>query len=171
MSGAWTLHQLTDELARVGEALAGESDEEREVELSTLQIRLATDVAREAEGVALLADELDRRADAVRAIAREYQVKAARAEVAAAQLREELLSAMDRAGATRIDGERATLSVQMGPWAVDDTEADTDLLPEEYIRTKRELDKRAVRTALDQGRTVPGCRLVRKPTLRVKLGR
>lgn len=169
---AWELHTLTDEIRQLDALLDAEQDDERSEGITALRAELVERLVDLAEPLALAADARQARADALDARAAEYRERAQREKRSAESLRTALMDAMLAQGMTVIPGERATLRIQQGPPAVDVDEAsiDLDMMPDQYVRVTRALDKRAILDTLKAGETIHGCQLVRRPSLRVRLG-
>ena len=80
-------------------------------------------------------------------------------------------SILESAQLRKIELAEVTLSMRGNPDSliIDEAVALTDL-PEDLIRTKREVDRKAIREAILAGRNVPGCVLTKSsPSLLVKI--
>jgi hypothetical protein len=75
-----------------------------------------------------------------------------------------ILSILHTADIRRIELPEVTLSTRANPRnLVIDEGIDINDMPEDLVRTKRELDRKKIREALEEGRNVPGCVLVSAP--------
>ncbi|MEU7656817.1 siphovirus Gp157 family protein, partial [Micromonospora taraxaci] len=85
------------------------------------------------------------------------------------RLREFALKVMDWTAQKKIELPEATLSIRMGQPAVVG-EPDADALPDHLCRIKREPNKSAIKEALQNGRTVPGCELSNgQPSIAIRI--
>ncbi len=76
---------------------------------------------------------------------------------------------MERLGATKVDTDVATFSLQKPGGKDPVVVADDVVLPDDLVRVKREADKEAIRAALEAGRDVPGATIQQRGlVLRVK---
>jgi chromosome segregation ATPase len=84
-------------------------------------------------------------------------------------LRAAITTLMDKADVSKIEMSSATVSIRNAqPQLVGDV--DPDLLPDDLVRIKRELDKTAIKEALKAGREVSGFALSNSPpTLTIRI--
>jgi chromosome segregation ATPase len=85
------------------------------------------------------------------------------------RLRQTITALMDKADVSKIEMSSATVSIRNSqPQLVGDV--DPDLLPDDLVRIKRELNKTAIKDALKAGREVPGFVLSNAPpTLTIRI--
>lgn len=90
-------------------------------------------------------------------------------EKRAANLKNYLLTNMERAGINKIESPWFVISVRQNPEAV--SIESEDLIPKDYFReipAKFEVDKTLIKQAIKDGHEVPGCRLTRSTRLEIK---
>lgn len=165
------LHNVCADLRSIDAALNNEDDPQREGALIEARDWLLGELTLRAEDFALLIDEKSRRAEQLRAIAREYTEKAKNTELAVERYKATLLDVMSQQGVSKIPGTRATVTVCASPEAVrtDDAVFDLDLIPDDYVKVVRSLDATKAKAALQAGEEVPGCYLDRGEHVRIRL--
>lgn len=110
--------------------------------------------------------EEEGRAESVKALSKRLASKAATIQKRLDDLRGLYLHIMRSNGLKKVSGNAYTLSIRTDK-KVD--VFDQNLVPEEFLRVipeSREVDKNAAKTALKEGRDVPGCTLVESYSLR-----
>lgn len=161
------LHELTTQFRTLADELERATDEEASAIMLAQLEALGSEIQYKGEDYALIADEFERQAEAIDAIAKQYRdralVRKNRAELIRTRLRDAMLSL----GLKQLKSDRVSLTIVHGPPRV---ELEKDFDPGyEFTRVKEEIDKTKLRDALKAGREIPGARLVREPYLKVSL--
>ena len=163
----FTLYDLAAEMRHVADTLA-DMDLPAEVVADTLE-SVAMPFEQKAEAVAAVAKTYDAQADAIEAAARAMAERAKAKRTRAASLRDYLLANMQRAGISKIECPWFRIAVRQNPEAVviDDESA----IPADYRReipAKHEPDKALIKSALQDGYSVPGVHLARATRLEIR---
>ncbi len=155
------LYQLAAEYSRLLET--AEDGEDIGAALDAISDAIEVKVDRIACVLASLeGDETAAREEAKRLLKRATAVEANRE-----RLRDYLRTQMDLHGVAKMRTPRFTISVSDGPERVEIE--DESAVPETFVRTKREIDRRAVLEAFKaDGECVPGTRISRGRTLRIR---
>lgn len=169
---SWALHCLGNDIIEIDAQLDAETDEQRAAALDELRAQLVGRLVEMAEELVLVIDAREARADILDKRAAEYRDRARAEKQAAEAMRSALMDAMLAQGMTDLPGDRASAKIAKGnpKLDVDEAAVDMDLLPDEFVRINRELDKVAILAALKAGKTVHGFQIVRRPSLRLRLG-
>lgn len=165
------LYQITSELQAVIDGIleGGIDSPEAQQALDEHLAGLDEALDQKAEDYAAVIMSLQARSDARAAEAKRIRELANADATVAQRLKERLKQAMEATGRVRIDTTRFRLTVANNggkqPMLIEDESA----IPTEFIVQVPEVDKDAVRAALEAGRPVPGCTLVPRGTsLRIK---
>lgn len=165
------LYQITSELQAVIDGIleGGIDSPEAQQALDEHLAGLDEALDQKAEDYAAVIMSLQARSDARAAEAKRIRELANADATVAQRLKERLKQAMETTGRVRIDTTRFRLTVANNggkqPMLIEDESA----IPPEFIVQVPEVDKDAVRAALEAGRSVPGCTLVPRGTsLRIK---
>lgn len=165
------LYQITSELQAVIDGIleGGIDSPEAQQALDEHLAGLDEALDQKAEDYAAVIMSLQARSDARAAEAKRIRELANADATVAQRLKERLKQAMETTGRVRIDTTRFRLTVANNggkqPMLIEDQSA----IPTEFIVQVPEVDKDAVRAALEAGRPVPGCTLVPRGTsLRIK---
>lgn len=165
------LYQITSELQAVIDGIleGGIDSPEAQQALDEHLAGLDEALDQKAEDYAAVIMSLQARSDARAAEAKRIRELANADATVAQRLKERLKQAMETTGRVRIDTTRFRLTVANNggkqPMLIEDQSA----IPTEFIVQVPEVDKDAVRAALEAGRAVPGCTLVPRGTsLRIK---
>lgn len=165
------LYQITNELQAVIDGIleGGIDSPEAQQALDEHLAGLDEALDQKAEDYAAVIMSLQARSDARAAEAKRIRELANADATVAQRLKERLKQAMETTGRVRIDTTRFRLTVANNggkqPMLIEDQSA----IPTEFIVQVPEVDKDAVRAALEAGRAVPGCTLVPRGTsLRIK---
>lgn len=151
-----TLYELTTEYeALLAEYEAAEDDERRD-ELLEMIDTLQDDIGDKGEAYARVLRNLGAQRDAYKAEAQRLTNKARAAEAAQERLKAQLLSAMQRVGASKIQTTIGAWSVRTNPWSVEVLDMDT--VPAEYhVPQPDKIDKRAIlQNFKETGEILPG---------------
>lgn len=111
-------------------------------------------------------------ADALKAVEADFAGRRARYTERVQWARTALSRFMDAVGLKKVERPEATISIRDANVSViyaDDF--DVEKLPDTYVKTKKEADRKAIKEALDAGAEIPGARLSnggRVLTVRVK---
>lgn len=165
------LYQITSELQAVIDGIleGGIDSPEAQQALDEHLAGLDEALDQKCEDYAAVIMSLQARSDARAAEAKRIRELANADATVAQRLKERLKQAMEATGRVRIDTTRFRLTVANNggkqPMLIEDQSA----IPTEFIVQVPEVDKDAVRAALEAGRAVPGCTLVPRGTsLRIK---
>lgn len=138
-----TLYELTTEY----EALLAEyevaEDDERRAEVLDMIDAVQDDIGDKGEAYARVLRNLSAQRDAYKAEADRLTRKAKANEKAMEGLKAQLLSAMQRVGANKLETSIGKWSVRLNPWSVE--VMDVDAVPAEYhVPQPDKIDKRAI---------------------------
>lgn len=160
-----SLYQMTEDY-RQALAVLSESDIDEQAIADTLE-GLQGELTMKAANVAAFALNLEAEAEAAKAaedrIKRRRQVLESRAK----QLREYLLSNMQRAGIAEIAALDKSFRVRVMQGRESVQIDDEAALPRDYLVPKYEPSKTLIAQAIKDGFEVPGAQIVRKPQLRI----
>ena len=128
---------------------------------------LSDAIDAKAASIAHVLAQLDAEAEMMRAEEKRLAARRQARERRAESLRDYLRMSLDAAGVSKIKSATHTISVGDGPQRV--VVEDEGAVPQEYLRTKIEIDKRAILVAMQSlGECVPGTRVERGRVLRIK---
>lgn len=128
---------------------------------------LSDAIDQKAASIAHVLAQLDAEAEALRAEEKRLAARRQARERRAESLRDYLRMSLDAAGVAKIKSATHTISVGDGPQRV--VVEDEGAIPQEFLRTKIEIDKRAILVAMQTlGECVPGTRIERGRVLRIK---
>ena len=128
---------------------------------------LSDAIDAKAAAIAHVLAQLDAEAEALRAEEKRLAARRQARERRAESLRDYLRMSLDAAGVSKIKSATHTISVGDGPQRV--VVEDEGAIPAEFLRTKIEIDKRAILVAMQTlGECVPGTRVERGRVLRIK---
>ncbi len=128
---------------------------------------LSDAIDAKAAAIAHVLAQLDAEAEAMRAEEKRLAARRQARERRAESLRDYLRMSLDAAGVAKIKTSTHTISVGDGPQRV--VVEDEGAVPQEYLRTKIEIDKRGILEAMKSlGECVPGTRIERTRVLRIK---
>lgn len=169
--GLPSLYKLADQHKRL-ETL-GTDEELDETALQAIHDTLEGlegDLQTKAQSCAAVALNLEAWAKAAKDASKQLAARATRIERRADALRNYMLSALEAAGITKIDGPEFTVAIRKNPRAVQiATDADLGdewlVFPEPPPPTP---DKRKILQALKDGATIPGCSLTQGTRLEIK---
>lgn len=137
------LYELTTEYEALLAEYEAAEDDERRAELLEMIDALQDDIGDKGEAYARVLRNLAAQKDAYRDEAQRLMSKARAAENAQERLKAQLLSAMQRVGATKLQTSIGKWSVRVNPWSVE--VLDVDAVPAEYhVPQPDKIDKRAV---------------------------
>lgn len=144
-----TLYELTTEY----EALLAEyevaEDDERRAEVLDMIDAVQDDIGDKGEAYARVLRNLSAQRDAYKAEADRLTRKAKASEKAMEGLKAQLLSAMQRVGANKLETSIGKWSVRLNPWSVE--VMDVDAVPAEYhVPQPDKIDKRAILAAFKE---------------------
>jgi len=165
------LYEITNELQAVLDGIleGGIDSPEAQQALDEHLAGLDEALDQKAEDYAAVIRSFEARAEARAAEAKRIRELANADATVAQRLKDRLKQAMETTGRLRIDTTRFRLTVANNggkqPMLIEDASA----VPAEFIVQIPEVDKDAVRAALEAGRAVPGCTLAPRGTsLRIK---
>lgn len=128
---------------------------------------LSDAIDAKAAGIAHVLAQLDAEAEMMRVEEKRLAARRQARERRAESLRDYLRMSLDAAGVAKIKSATHTISVGDGPQRV--VVEDEGAIPAEFLRTKIEIDKRAILVAMQSlGECVPGTRVERGRVLRIK---
>lgn len=128
---------------------------------------LSDAIDAKAASIAHVLAQLDAEAEMMRAEEKRLAARRQARERRAESLRDYLRMSLDAAGVSKIKSATHTISVGDGPQRV--VVEDEGAIPAEFLRTKIEIDKRAILVAMQSlGECVPGTRVERGRVLRIK---
>ena len=128
---------------------------------------LSDAIDAKATSIAHVLAQLDAEADALRVEEKRLAARRQARERRAESLRDYLRMSLDAAGVAKLKTTTHTISVGDGPQRV--VVEDEGSVPAEFLRTKIEIDKRAILVAMQTlGECVPGTRVERGRVLRIK---
>lgn len=137
------LYELTTEYEALLAEYDAAEDDERRGELLEMIDALQDDISDKGEAYARVLRNLTAQRDAYKAEAQRLTTKARAAEAAQERLKAQLLGAMQRVGATKLQTSIGAWSVRTNPWSVE--VLDVDEVPAEYhVPQPDKIDKRAI---------------------------
>lgn len=155
-----SLYQITNEMQSILDAMHEDADSPDAMNALDEALRdLDTALDQKAETYAGLIRELELRAQARTEEMKRIRALADADATLAERLKERLRDAMQRTGRTRIDTPRFRLSVVGNGGRQPLLIADPESIPPLFIRNVPEINREAIRLALDAGQEVPGCTL------------
>lgn len=155
-----SLYQITNEMQAILDAMHEDADSPDAMNALDEALRdLDTALDQKAETYAGLIRELELRSQARTEEMKRIRALADADAALAERLKERLRDAMQRTGRTRIDTPRFRLSVVGNGGRQPLLIADPEAIPPLFIRHVPEINKEAIRLALDAGQEVPGCTL------------
>jgi hypothetical protein len=153
------VQDIQQELIRVNEITelcmseTGEIDEQLILDMIEGETNLHELILKIEDNIA----EHDMNAEAVSLRIAKLQDRKARFKRSSETLRTIILSAMDKAGIRKIQGEGATITVKVKPTALIVNEE--SVLPSNYFKTETKLDKKKLLSALKEGSEIEGAEL------------
>jgi phage host-nuclease inhibitor protein Gam len=157
------LYELAPQYAAIAAAALDDNTPEMEAALAAV----TDDLSRKVDGLVHVIADLDAEALTLRAEEARLADRRRLREQRVERLRDYLREQMDAHGITKIATATSTITVSDGPQRV--VVEDEGAVPAEYIRTKKEIDKRAILDAMkSNGECVPGTRVERSRALRIK---
>lgn len=147
---AMEVDEETGEIINAADLDAVEAEAHEKLESTALYVR---ELNAEADA---LKDEIERLTDRRRSL-----------EKRSTFLKGLMLQGIDALGATKLKTPMVTISVRTSKAVELDADA-LDVLPEGFIRIKREADKAAIKAAIDGGFEVPGAHLVENRSLTMR---
>lgn len=99
-------------------------------------------------------------AEALKAVEADFASRRARYSERVVWARTALSRFMDAVGLKKVERPEATVSIRdANPSVIYADDFDVEKLPEAYVKTKKEADKKAIKEALEAEKEVPGARL------------
>ena len=165
-----SLYAIQNEITDIVDAILDGGDAEAQQALEAHLAGLDAALDEKADHYAALIRHLEARADARRAEAQRMRDLATADDALAERLKTRLKEAMEATGRTKIETARFRLSVSNNggrqPLSVT---CDASSLPEELVTVTVAANKDAIRQALENGATIPGCELLPRGTsLRIR---
>lgn len=162
------LYQVTDEfLAAYAQLQDMELDEQTVAD--TLEA-IKFPLEKKAEAVAAMARNMESFAAQIKIAETQMAMRRSAIEARAKRLRTYLQQNLERAGVHKIESPWFTLSMKKNPPAVE--VFDPELVPDSYKRIPPvpmpEVDKGLIKDALKAGKEVPGCKLTQSLRLEIK---
>lgn len=155
-----SLYQITNEMQSILDAMHEDADSPAAMNALDEALRdLDTALDQKAETYAGLIRELELRAQVRTEEMKRIRALADADAALAERLKERLRDAMQRTGRTRIDTLCFRLSVVGNGGRQPLLIADPEAIPPLFIRNVPEINREAIRLALDAGQEVPGCTL------------
>jgi len=137
------LYELTTEYEALLAEYDAAEDDKRRAEVLGMIDAVQDDIGDKGEAYARVLRNLTAQRDAYKAEAQRLTAKARAAEAAQERLKAQLLGAMQRVGATKLQTSIGAWSVRTNPWSVE--VLDVDAVPAEYhVPQPDKIDKRAV---------------------------
>lgn len=170
------LYQLTEKYTNLRDQLFAfdtereEGDAHAEVDAVEQALANITDALEDkVESLALLALELDREAEGVKAEADRLANRKRALENRRDRLKDYIFENLQAADVMKVRGLRVTVALQKNQPAVIVEDGAEERLPMEYRRpVKVEADKKKLLVALQAGTKVPGCSVVQGLHLRIR---
>lgn len=159
------------DLAEAYQALLLEIEESNGVLSEDLDARLdeiGDALTAKADACAAMVRTLEAEAAAFKEEADRFGAKRKAAEAGAARLKTYLKSCLELAGERKVKGARFTVAIQANAPSVELEETDPEALPPEFVRVKKEVDKTAIKTALQAGEPLAFARLVQTESVRIR---
>lgn len=155
-----SLYAITNEMQSILDAMHEDADSPAAMNaLDEAMQGLDAMLDTKAEDYAGLIRELELRSQARTEEMKRIRALADADAALAERLKERLRDAMQRTGRTRIDTPRFRLSVVGNGGRQPLLIADPEAIPPLFIRNVPEINREAIRLALDAGQEVPGCSL------------
>lgn len=162
-----TLYELSAE-ARAIDAAIEDADGELTPEIEAALDALSSDLEDKVTAIVGLVRDMEARADARRSEADRLAASAKRVARQADRLKDYLTRCLDLAGRDRMETRLGRIAVRLNPPSVAiaaGAEVPRDLTRETVQRVP---DKTAIKAAIESGRDVPGCSIVRTTRLEIK---
>ena len=138
-----TLYELTTEYKALLAEYEAAEDDERRAEVLDMIDAVQDDIGDKGEAYARVLRNLSAQRDAYKAEADRLTKKAKASEKAMEGLKAQLLSAMQRVGANKLETSIGKWSVRRNPWSVD--VLDVDAVPAEYhVPQPDKIDRAAI---------------------------
>lgn len=154
------LYQITNEMQAILDAMHEDADSPEAMRALDEALKDLDEVLdHKAEAYAGLIRELEMRAQARTEEMKRIRALADADAALAERLKERLRDAMQRTGRTRIETPRFKLAVVGNGGRPPLLIADPEALPPAYIRHIPEVNREALRSALEAGELIPGCTL------------
>ena len=166
------LYELSEEYKQVESMLDSDDQDTRQAALDTLE-SLEGDIAEKIDSVACMIKDIKGEAAAIKAEADKLAKRAKSKADTAARLTAYLLDNMQALGKTKVETPRSVVSLRKSPEAVVVPDENKFILwanfdHEEFIRSKLEIDKTAVKQALLNGEKIPGAYIDSKEMVVIK---
>ena len=162
------LYQLTEDYQRLLDAAALTDNEDDRMAFQDTLEGIAGEIHQKIIGCAGVVRTLEAHAEMVKAEADRLSKKSKALEANAESLRKYMQGAMDVSGLAKVDGDLFTVSIQQNnPKVLIDAE---ELIPQVYkrVETVTSISKKEILDALKAGREIPGARMERGKSLRIK---
>lgn len=161
------LYELTNEYKAISDKLH-EADLDETTIADTLE-SIGGDLQEKAVNVAKFFRNMESMADQIKQAESQMAERRKAIEKRAASLKAYLKDNMERAGITKIESPWFCVSIAQNPASVQID--DESLIPDDYMREIPATfapDKKLMKSAMDEGYTIPGARLVRGTSIRIK---
>ncbi len=162
------LYVLSEEYRQAAERLA-DLDLDEQTVMDTLE-SISGELTTKASNIAMFARNLEATAEQIKDAEAQMAKRRKALENRAARIRQYLLNNMQHTGIQKIDGPYFRIAIQDNPPAVQID--DERQIPAEFMRQPEPPppmpDKPAIKDALKAGREIPGARLVRGQSLRIR---
>ena len=162
MSG-FTLYELTDSYLNLLN-VARTSDEESDIQLHLDNLKDAIEV--KLDGYAVVISELEADIDKFTKEKKRIDAVIRQRKNAVERLRSNAEYNMEIAELEQVETERFNFRFRQNPPSVEIL--DEALIPEEYFRTKKEVNKSEIKKAISEGKEVSGASLVTRTRLEIK---
>lgn len=160
------LYELSSDLAEVMRAI-DEADGVVEGDLEARLDAVSVPFVEKLEGIAAIDRMLELRADAYRAEEKRLADRRRAVENERDRLRAYAVDGMRRVGMPKVVGKLFTLSVKRNPPALH-LLVDDDAVPEVWTKTRREVDRAAIKAALQTGTVLPWAELTQGEALVIR---
>lgn len=159
------------ELAEAYQAVLAEIEESDGVLSEDLEVRLddiADNLVAKVDACAAMVRTLEAEAAAYKEEADRLTHRRKTAEHAALRLKGYLKVCLEVAGERKVKGSRFTVAIQANPASVELDEQDPEAIPLQFVRVKKEVDKTAIKAALQAGEELSFARLVQTESVRIR---
>lgn len=148
-----SIFELTEDTLEVLALLEREEEPEARAALAQWFGEIQTDMATKVDGIVWIHRNLKAVAAARREEVRHLTELARAAENAADHLKDKVLEACQALGVSRLEGKTRKITISSGGEAIEVT--DLDVLPQEFVRIKKEPDKEAIAKAIKETGFLP----------------
>ncbi len=154
-----SLYEITDHVSALFDSLDGADTPEMRAQVESDLMQWLESESRKVDNIAGYLAHCEAQAEFAAAEAQRLRERGAVYLNRAERLKDYVMRVMTASGKKRLEGRTATLSLRQCPPSVEI--ADATAIPEEFVRRKVEItpDKRAIKTAVEAGQTVPGAEL------------